>query len=303
MQKTSNHNGVVLFVYNDLGYKLLRLVNRKKIKIHLVITHEDSSNEFIWFSSCLDYCKKNNLKYLLYEKINLNELYNKLKNLNISCIFSAYFRKIIPKKIISLAKNGAINLHGSLLPFYKGRSPVNWQILKDEKVSGVTFHYMNNKPDSGNIIYQKKILVKKSMTAYQLQIKINNLAIKIANNNIEKIINGKCPSIIQKNKGSYFGGRKPSDGKINLNDLAINIFNQVRALSHPFPGAFIYYKRKKIVIESCSLTNILASSSNKIILSKRKKIFLACKDKCLKINKIRYKNSFYSDKNILNIIK
>ena len=278
--------GVVLFVYSELGLDLLKIIHNKKIKIHMVITHKNKKRENIWFDSCAEFCKKNGIKSCYFEKTNFNKIYKYLIKFEISCIFSAYFRKIIPEKILELPKNGAVNLHASYLPYYKGRAPVNWQIINGEKFSGGTIHYMNKYADRGNIIYQKKIKINNMMTAYALQKKINKYFKYVLNKNIHKIINGECPSIKQNVNGSYYGKRKPSDGKILWNKKAFDIYNLVRGLSKPYPGAFFIFNSKKIIIEKCSISKIKSRKIKPKYLYIGKNLYIKCKDYYIKVIKL-----------------
>ena len=149
---------------------------------------------------------------------------------------------------------------------------------------------MNKFADKGNIIYQKKMIINNKINAYNLQIKINNILIKILNKKVYKIINGICPSIKQKKKGSYFGKRKPSDGKISFNVPVQDVYNLVRGLSYPFPGAFFIKNKKKIIIEKSQITNIKSSSFKPIYLFLRGNLYLKCIDYYLKVIKININN-------------
>jgi methionyl-tRNA formyltransferase len=283
-------SGVVLFIYSELGFNLLKIILKKKIKIHLVITHINKKKERIWYPSCSELCKKRKINYIYFEKTSFDRIYNIIKDQNVSCILSAYFRKLLPEKILNVPKYGAVNLHGSFLPYYRGRAPANWQIINGEKYSGGTIHYMNKFVDKGNIIYQKKISITSSMTAFQLQKKINKTIISIINKHIYKIIKGICPSIKQRKIGSYFRKRKPSDGRIIWNKSANDVYNLIRGLSSPYPGAFFLKDNKKIYIEKCSISNIKSINYKPKYLYINKNLFIKCKDFYIKIIKMKRNN-------------
>ena len=130
-------------------------------------------------------------------------------------------------------------MHGSLLPKYRGRAPVNWAILKGESETGATLHEMTAKPDAGRIVDQQAVAIGPDETAVEVFRKVTDAAESVMRRSIEPLLDGtaslKESKLVQ---GSYFGGRRPEDGRIDWTKSAREIHNLVRAVAPPYPGAF-----------------------------------------------------------------
>jgi methionyl-tRNA formyltransferase len=142
-----------------------------------------------------------------------------------------------------------VNLHGSLLPKYRGRCPVNWQLVFGEKKSGVTLHHMVLKADAGDIVGQKAVDVEPRDTALTLFGKLEAAAEEVLRTYIPRLLDGTAPRIKQDHsQATYFGGRRPEDGKIHWKWDAQRIYNLVRAVTWPYPGAFAMLGDEKLYI-------------------------------------------------------
>jgi UDP-4-amino-4-deoxy-L-arabinose formyltransferase/UDP-glucuronic acid dehydrogenase (UDP-4-keto-hexauronic acid decarboxylating) len=154
-------------------------------------------------------------------------------------LFSFYYRKMIGKNILEIPRLGALNLHGSLLPAYRGRCPVNWVLVKGEEKTGVTLHFMVEKPDAGDIVGQKEVIVDFHDTARTLYDKLCKVADGLLDELLPVIRAGQIPRRKQNlAEGSYYGGRRPEDGRIDWTKPATDIYNLIRAVTDPYPGAF-----------------------------------------------------------------
>jgi methionyl-tRNA formyltransferase len=161
---------------------------------------------------------------------------------------------MIPKEMLNIPKYGAINMHGSLLPKYRGRCPINWVIINGETETGVTLHYMIEKPDAGDIIAQKRCRIDLEDTAFTLLSKIERAAAELLKETLPLIKESKNKRVKQDlSKGSYFGGRKPEDGRIDWNKKTVEIYNLIRAVTHPYPGAYAFYKGSKVFVWKASI--------------------------------------------------
>ena len=235
----------VVFAYSSVGYECLKiLLKSEDVKITLVYTHEDDPNETHWFESVYELAKKNNLK------ISTNEPdYEEVRKANPDVIFSFYYRKLIDMKILDLAPLGAFNMHGSLLPKYRGRACVNWAVLNGEKQTGVTLHRMTKYADRGNIIAQEAVEIGENETSHEVFKKIIPAAGRVLSQSLDDILSGKAEGIVQnESEATKFGRRRPEDGIINFSKSAREIHNLVRAVTKPFPGAFFYHDGRKIMI-------------------------------------------------------
>jgi methionyl-tRNA formyltransferase len=154
-------------------------------------------------------------------------------------IFSFYYRRMLKPPLLALAPRGALNMHGSLLPRYRGRAPVNWAVLHGERHTGATLHYMADKPDAGDIVAQQAVPILPDDTAKDVFDKVTVAAEISLDAALPALLAGTAPR--RPNdiaRGSYFGGRRPEDGRIDWSQAAQTIHNLVRAVAPPYPGAF-----------------------------------------------------------------
>jgi UDP-4-amino-4-deoxy-L-arabinose formyltransferase/UDP-glucuronic acid dehydrogenase (UDP-4-keto-hexauronic acid decarboxylating) len=147
-------------------------------------------------------------------------------------IFSFYYRDMVGKEILDIPPAGSLNLHGSLLPRYRGRCPVNWVLINGEKETGVTLHYMTPRPDDGDIVGQKRVPSDDNDTALSLHKKLAIAAGDLLEELLPEILENQVECIPQDHSSaSYFGGRRPQDGEIDWRQDAANVRNLVRAVT------------------------------------------------------------------------
>jgi methionyl-tRNA formyltransferase len=154
-------------------------------------------------------------------------------------LFSFYYRGVLPEEILALPRLGAYNIHGSLLPKYRGRAPVNWAILKGETDTGATLHVMTARPDAGDIVDQEVVPIGPDDTAADVQRRVTEAAVLILERRLEDLKAGRVPRRQQEESAATrFGKRRPEDGRIDWSRTAREIHDLVRAVTHPYPGAF-----------------------------------------------------------------
>ncbi|MBQ7152009.1 MAG: formyltransferase [Synergistaceae bacterium] len=239
----------VVFAYSSVGYECLSVLIKRGVNVALVYTHEDDPGETQWFESVYQLAKKNNIPV----KTSQPDL-ETVKAVNPDVIFSFYYRAMIDMKILSVAPLGAFNMHGSLLPRYRGRACVNWAVLNGEKEAGVTLHHMTARADQGNIVDQEAVSIGPDETAHDVFLKIIPAAARVIDRSLEKILTGNAQGVPQdESKATKFGRRRPEDGLIDWTKSAQEIHNLVRAVAKPFPGAFTFHDGKKIMIWKTSL--------------------------------------------------
>ena len=244
----------VVFAYHDVGVNCLKALLAAGIQVDLVITHQDDPNENVWFGSVAKLCADQDIPYLTPTANELLDLAPKLAALAPDYIFSFYYRYMIPAQILACAKIAALNMHGSLLPKYRGRAPVNWAILHGETQTGATLHIMEAKPDAGDIVGQSAVSIGPDETATDIFGKVSDAAVNVIKEVLPSLTQGKVPRRPNDlKKGSYFGGRKPSDGQIHWNQNATQIHNLVRAVAPPYPGAFTDHQGKTMIVARTSL--------------------------------------------------
>lgn len=244
----------VVFAYHDVGVNCLKALLAAGIKVDLVVTHQDDPNENIWFGSVAKLCTDQNIPFITPNASELVDLVPKIQALAPDYIFSFYYRHMIPAQILACAKIAALNMHGSLLPKYRGRAPVNWAILHGETQTGATLHIMETKPDAGDIVGQSAVSIGPDETATDVFTKVSQAAVAVIKQVLPNLIQGQVPRQANElQKGSYFGGRKPADGQIHWNQKAVQVHNLVRAVAPPYPGAFMNHQGQTMTVARTSL--------------------------------------------------
>ena len=154
-------------------------------------------------------------------------------------VFSFYYRHMLDKAWLTLPRCGALNMHGSLLPKYRGRAPVHWAIIHGETVTGASLHYMVEKPDAGALVDQQSVPILENDTALDVSLKVAAAAQDVLRRSLPQLIAGTAPArALDLAQGSYFGRRRPDDGRIDWSKGARVVHDLVRAVAPPFPGAF-----------------------------------------------------------------
>jgi UDP-4-amino-4-deoxy-L-arabinose formyltransferase/UDP-glucuronic acid dehydrogenase (UDP-4-keto-hexauronic acid decarboxylating) len=231
----------LVFAYHNMGIVGLEALKRNGYEIIAVFTHEDDPMEVCWFGSVKEWAKKHHIEVFCPKQVNIPEWIEKVSSLAPDVIFSFYYRYLICLEILKAASSGAFNLHGSLLPAYRGRCPVNWVLINGEEKTGVTLHCMTEKPDAGDIVCQKSVPIEFKDTALTLYDKLYNTAKSLLDEALPLIKKGMVPRVSQNlSSGSYYGGRSPEDGRIDWKCPSIKIYNLIRAVTIPYPGAFSF---------------------------------------------------------------
>jgi len=241
---------IVVCAYHNVGYRCIEELLRQGAEISLIFTHEDSPTEQIWFSSVRELAEKNRIPYLT-SSINEPENIQRVRQIAPDFLLSFYYRNMIKPELLEIPARGALNLHGSWLPKYRGRVPVNWAVINGETETGATLHYMVAKPDAGDIVDQEKVGIAFTDTAHDVFGKVNEAAVTVLRRAWPRLVDGSADRIpMDLAAGSYFGGRKPEDGRIDWNKSAAQIYNLIRGVTHPYPGAFTELNGMKLLIWS-----------------------------------------------------
>ncbi|MEO6351707.1 MAG: formyltransferase [Burkholderiaceae bacterium] len=250
----------VVFAYHNVGVRCLKALLARGVEVALVISHEDDPAETIWFESVAALCHEHAIACVTPANPNAPELFARIQALQPDFIFSFYYRHMLPVALLALAKRGAYNMHGSLLPKYRGRAPVNWAVLHGETETGATLHQMAEKPDAGAIIAQTAVPILPDDTAHEVFGKLTAAAEQTLWNALPALLAGNAPHLQNDlSKGSYFGGRKPEDGRIDWSQPAPTVYNLHRAVAPPYPGAFTEIHGKHLVIGEARLGSLTRS--------------------------------------------
>jgi UDP-4-amino-4-deoxy-L-arabinose formyltransferase / UDP-glucuronic acid dehydrogenase (UDP-4-keto-hexauronic acid decarboxylating) len=251
----------IVLAYHNIGCKGIEALLKNGFKISAVFTHKNDPKENIWFDSVAELAASKGIPVFAPEDINHPIWVQRIKKMNPDIIFSFYYRKIVKSAILDIPKYGCLNLHGSLLPKYRGRCPVNWVLVHGEKETGVTLHYMTPKPDDGDIISRKKVAISDDDTAKTLYDKLTTASAELLDEILPRIKTGKAPRMSQDNaQATYYGGRRPKDGEIDWTKSDTEVRNLVRAVTHPYPGAFSFLGDRQCMF--WSVTDVTAKAKN-----------------------------------------
>jgi methionyl-tRNA formyltransferase len=246
---------ILVFGYSDVGHACLSFLIERKENVVGLYTHHDNPTEKIWFPSIEALAQKHKIPAFFADNLAGADELKKLRALNPDLIFSFYYRNMIPSAVLELPKLGAYNMHGSLLPKYRGRAPINWAVLHGEKQTGMTLHVMVEKADAGDIIDQQSVPIGPDDTSAIAQAMATHAAVEILRRQLDALKTGTALRHPQNAAdATYFGRRTPEDGRIDWSDSAKHIHDLVRAVAKPYPGAFYEKDGRKTIVWKTRLT-------------------------------------------------
>ena len=252
----------VVFAYSNVGDRCLRVLRARDVDVALVVTHRDAPGETLWFRRVADTARELDLPVLVNDDPADPGLRAAVEAARPDLIFSLYFRSMLPMEILRAAPRGAFNMHGSLLPRYRGRAPTNWAVLHDERETGATLHEMVARPDAGRIVDQQAVPILPDDTAREVFDKVTVAAEQVLWRSVPAIVAGTVvyrPNDIA--HGSYFGARRPEDGRIDWSKPAREVYALIRAVAPPYPGAFTEIAGTRVVIGAARMASAPPPSS------------------------------------------
>jgi methionyl-tRNA formyltransferase len=229
----------IVFAYHNVGVRCLSVLLAQGVEVVRVVTHKDSPTETIWFDSVAELAARHDIPVITPEDPNDPAVVAELAALQPDFLFSFYYRLMLKAPLLTLPTHGAWNMHGSLLPKYRGRVPVNWAIIHGERNTGASLHRMLEKPDAGGILAQQAVPILPDDTAFEVFNKVTLAAEMALDRVLPDLLAGRAVATEQNlAAGSYFGGRKAEDGRIDWSRPAAEVHNLIRAVAPPYPGAF-----------------------------------------------------------------
>jgi methionyl-tRNA formyltransferase len=229
----------VVFAYSEVGVRCVRELLAQGVKVPLLFTHSDDPNEHQWFGSVLELAREYAIHAVTPESPNTPEWLARGAAEKPDFVFSFYYRYMLNAAWLQVPKCGALNMHGSLLPKYRGRAPVHWAIIQGETETGASLHYMVEKPDAGNWVDQQPVAILENDDALAVSMKVAAAAAQVLRRSLPSLMAGSAQSRpLDLSQGTYFGRRRPEDGRINWRLSARSVHDLVRAVAPPFPGAF-----------------------------------------------------------------
>jgi methionyl-tRNA formyltransferase len=245
----------VVFAYSEVGQRCLQVLLDHGVRVPLVFTHEDQAGEQRWFSSVAELAAARGVRAVTPLDPAAPEWLAEIRRLAPDYILAFYYRSMLPPQLLELARWGALNLHGSLLPRYRGRAPVNWAIANGETHTGATLHYMVARPDAGAIVAQEAVPIGPNDDALAVSMAVAAAAARVLGAALPGMAAGPPPGrAMDLAAGSYCRGRRPEDGRIDPDWPGLRVHAMIRAVAPPFPGAFLDVAGRRVVLASSRLT-------------------------------------------------
>jgi methionyl-tRNA formyltransferase len=269
----------VVFAYHDVGVRCLKTLLSGGVAVPLVVTVPDDPREQQWFASVAATAADYGLDVVAPEDPHVPDLIRRVSELQPDFLFSFYYRSMLGATLLRAARRGALNMHGSLLPRYRGRAPVNWAILRGEHECGATLHYMVERVDAGDIVDSQPVPILLDDDAREVYAKVTVAAETVLARSLPALIAGTAPRRPQPVlPGEYFGRRRPEDGRIDWSRPALEIHNLVRAVAPPFPGAFGAVGGERWEIHRTRLVPGIAAPRRLSLFGDGGSCYLACGD-------------------------
>ena len=241
---------LIFMGYHNIGYACLQvlidLCRQLGDEIVAVVTHADDPNENRWFASVRDLAFENYLPLYQPRDPNDPEFVAAMRALKPDFLFSCYYRLMLKRPLLEAPGLGALNLHGSLLPRYRGRCPLNWVLVNGETRNRRHACITWRKGQTGATSLGRNAWPSNPEdTALTLFARMTAAAGALMRETYPLLRAGAAPSAPQdQSQASYFGGRGPEDGLISWDKEAMAVYNLVRAVTHPYPGAFTHLRGK-----------------------------------------------------------
>lgn len=243
-----------VFAYHTFGARALEALRARDEQVVAVVTHADDPSEGDWFDSVAEIARTHRLPLFMPSSPNLPVIAEALRALEPDVILSVWYRRLLGPGLLALPRIAALNLHGSLLPKYRGRAPVNWVLVNGERRTGVTLHHMTAEADAGDIVAQQAIDIEPEDTAFSLYKRMVKVGVDVLLESYPAVLAGTARRTPQDHTcATVFPRRRPEDGRVEWSWPATRIVNMIRAVTHPFPGAFVGDGQERIFLWAGSI--------------------------------------------------
>jgi methionyl-tRNA formyltransferase len=271
----------VVFAYSEVGQRCLQVLLDHGVRIPLVLTHEDQAGEQRWFGSVADLAIARGLRTVTPAQPAAPEWLEAIQHSAPDYLLAFYYRYLLPPPLLALPRWAALNMHGSLLPRYRGRAPVNWAIANGETETGATLHYMVARPDAGPMVAQEAVAIGPNDHALAVSMAVAAAAARVLTAALPSMALGPPPARpLDLSAGSYYGARRPEDGRIQPDWPGLRVHAMIRAVAPPFPGAFVEVDGRRVVFASSRTTAEPARHPGQApcLYATDGRLFLDCRD-------------------------
>jgi len=286
MVKANSRLKVVIFGCQQIAVNFIEYLTQKGIDISLVVTYELPLDKTYGYASVSETCTERGICFVKPARIT-ESLINKITEIDPDIIFSVYYRKILPSKLINLPRLGCVNIHPSILPFYRGPVPTAWAILNGEKEFGLTIHLMDNGIDTGAILVQENHRIGDDETGFELYNRGMQLGAELLKKHFFDIINQKLQPKQQVGIGSYYGKRK-GISRIDWQQNRDMIRNIIRVHARPYNPAETKLLNRYVIINKATCIDLDTYTCQGpgviVAITEEKKIIVSCADGLLRLD-------------------
>ena len=257
----------IVFAYHTFGARALAALLARGETVVAVVTHADEPAEGDWFESVAEVARAHGVPLLTPTSPNEADVIARLAALDADVILSVWYRRLLGDALLALPRVAALNLHGSLLPAYRGRAPLNWVLVNGETRTGVTLHHMTAEADAGDIVAQEPLDIHPDDTALTLYGRMVKAGVDLLLQRYPEVLAGVAPRQPQDHaRATLVGRRRPEDGRVAWTWSARRIANMIRAVTHPFPGAFVGDADRRVYLWEGSVeAGVAAAAAGRIV--------------------------------------
>jgi methionyl-tRNA formyltransferase len=244
-----------VFAYHTIGARVLEALVARGEDVATVVTHADAPDESAWFESVADVARIHRIPCLTPSSPNRPEIIETVRGLAPDLVLSVWYRRLLGPELLAVPRVAALNLHGSLLPAYRGRAPLNWVLVNGEARTGVSLHHMTAAADAGDVVAQRPIGIEPDDTAFTLYERMVKAGVELLLETYPALLAGTAARVPQDGaRATSVPRRRPEDGRIEWTWPAARIFNMIRAVAHPYPGAFVGDGPARLRLWAASIT-------------------------------------------------
>ena len=257
----------IVFAYHTFGARALAALLARGETVVAVVTHADEPAEGDWFESVAEVARAHGVPLLTPTSPNEADVIARLAALDADVILSVWYRRLLGDALLALPRVAALNLHGSLLPAYRGRAPLNWVLVNGETRTGVTLHHMTAEADAGDIVAQEPLDIHPDDTALTLYGRMVKAGVDLLLQRYPEVLAGVAPRQPQDHaRATLVGRRRPEDGRVAWTWSARRIANMIRAVTHPFPGAFVGDADRRVYLWEGSVeAGVAAAAAGRVV--------------------------------------
>jgi len=273
---------IAVFAYSETGHACLKLLLDRGERVVLIAINRENPEEKAWYPSVAELARAHGIEPVVMENPLDPQAIARVRSLRCDLLFSFYYRRLLPEEMLSEPPLGAWNMHGSLLPKFRGRAPVNWAVLKGANETGATLHAMTERADRGAILDQEAVPIGPDDTAIEVQRRVSAAAVAVLARRLEDLKSGAAltQAVPQDEAAATrFGKRTPEDGRIDWTRAAKEVHDLVRAVTHPYPGAFTDIFGEKTFVWQSRLPGLAAHDTFPgQVRAEEDRCFVACGD-------------------------